>query len=131
MSPETTTGESAARAGMRKSVTDNRGQMDLTDESRRLLGDLLGDQLEDRMRVAVAEGIAASMTNENAQRFVQAVLSEMQKAATIKAGELTGSVLKAAFGKVLMFMVLGSIVYAWGGWSALAALGKFFASSKG
>lgn len=120
-----------ARAGLRKSVADNRGQMDLTDESRRLLGDLLGDQLENRMRVAVAEGVTAAMTEENAQRFVQAVLTEMQKAATMKAGEVAGSVLKAALGKLVMFLVLGSIVYSWGGWSALAAMGKFFASSKG
>lgn len=120
-----------ARESLRKSVADNREQMDLTDESRVLLERLLGDQLEDRMRVAVAEGIAGAMSDDNARRFVQAVLSEMQKAATLKAGEITGNVLKAAVGKLLMFIVMGLIVYSWGGWGALATMGKFFASSKG
>lgn len=120
-------GANEARAGLAKSMVDNRDQMAITDESRRLLADMLRDE----MRIAVAEGVSAAMTDENAARFVRAVIAETQKMATLKAGEMAGSAIKALLGRTLLFVFVGSIVYAWGGWAALAAMGKWVMAAKG
>lgn len=95
--------------------------MDITEESRRLLSDML----EDRMRIAVAEGISAAMTDANAQKFVRAMLLEAQTLATEKTGEMVGGAVIALLKRTALFLVLGSIVYAVGGWTSLAALIKF------
>jgi hypothetical protein len=109
------------REALRTSVDANRQQQALTEESRVLLADLL----ENRMRAAVAEGIAEAMTEEAAQKFVRSVLAEAQRLATAKAGEAAVGVVGALFKRALLFLVLGSLVYMVGGWSALASLGKF------
>lgn len=115
------TGEERARAALGHSVRENRQQMDITEESRRLLSDML----EDRMRIAVAEGISAAMTDANAQKFVRAMLLEAQTLATEKTGEMVGGAVIALLKRTALFLVLGSIVYAVGGWTSLAALIKF------
>lgn len=114
------TSEQAASA-LRKSVRDNSEQMALTDESRRLLADLL----EDRMRIAVAEGITAAMTDANASMFVRAMFAEAQRMAAEKSVEVAGGVLKALVMRAITFTVLGWLVYALGGWTALAGYVKF------
>lgn len=114
------------KAAMGASMDRNRHQVAMTDESRQLLTSMLRDE----MRVAVADGIAAAMTDKNAAQFCRAVLGEAQKMATEKTGEVVGSALGALVKKGLMFLFLGSIVYAIGGWSALAKLGSFFAGSR-
>lgn len=108
---------------MGKSVDDNRQQVTMTDESRRLLVDLV----DSRMRAAVADGIAEAMTAENARTFVHVVLAEAQAMAMVKTGEVMGNAIWALIKRGLMFLFLGSIVYSIGGWALLAKVGKFFA----
>lgn len=118
----------ATRENLRQSVADNRDQQALVQESRELLTDLMRNEMHDGMRMAVAEGIQAALTEDNARKFVQAVLAEFQAAATMKTGQIAGGLLKAFIGRVFLFVMLGSIVYAVGGWNALAALAKYLAS---
>jgi len=115
------TPEEIARAKLRVSVSDNREQMHMTEESRLLLAALIRDE----MRVAVAEGIGAAMNDKNAATFCRAMVQEAKNMAAEKSVEMAGGVLKAFLGKALTFVFLGSLVYAVGGWSALAAMGKF------
>lgn len=112
--------EEAARS-LRKSVTDNRNQMDLTEESRLLLRDTLKDDMGD----AFAAGLKNAMNSENARLFVRAMFAEAQQMAAEKSVQVAGGVIKAVLIRGLTFMVLGWLVYAVGGWTALAALGKF------
>lgn len=126
MTPSTQEGRAAARNALEKSVSDNRQQVELTDESRRLLKDMLRDEMGE----AFARGLREAMTSENARVFVRAMLTEAQSMATEKSVEVAGGVIKALFKRALMFLLLGSIVYSLGGWTALAALGKFL-SNKG
>jgi hypothetical protein len=106
--------EDAARLGLGHSVEKNREQVGMTDESRRLLADLI----EERMCIAVAEGIQAAMTDEAARRFTLAMLETMQEQAAHRAGLLVLGGVKKAVG-------VGAIVLAvWvlGGWSAAKAV---------
>lgn len=120
--------EEHARTGLDDSLDRNRQQHLLVEESRVLLTGLLRAELSDELRIAVAEGIQAAMTDEAAQRFVRSVLSEAQQMATAKTGEVVGGAVWALMKRGALFMFLGSIVYAIGGWGALASLAKFFAS---
>ena len=110
------------RASMDDSMRKNATQVAMTDESRRLLTSLMSDE----MRLAVAEGIQAAMSEENAQRFVRAVLNEAQRMATAKAGEAAVGVIGVLVKRAVLFLFLGSVVYAIGGWAALASMAKFF-----
>jgi hypothetical protein len=110
-----------AREALRASLAENQQQHALTEESRNLLADLL----ENRMRAAVAEGIAEALTEDAAQKFVRSVLAEAQRLATAKAGEAAVGVVGALVKRAALFLFLGSVVYMVGGWTALASLGKF------
>lgn len=116
--------EQKARESLRKSVEDNAQQMAITQESRELLAAVLRDD----MRIAVAEGISAAMTDANAQKFVRSMLREAQQMAAEKSVAVAGGALKALFMRALTFLFLGLIVYGLGGWSALMAFGKFLAA---
>lgn len=118
-------GEKTVREALRGNVQENRQQMDITEESRLMLRDTLRNEMSD----AFAAGLQEAMTSDNAKLFVRAMLTEAQRMATEKSVEVAGGVLKALLGRALLFLFLGSIVYALGGWTALAAMGKFF--SKG
>lgn len=88
------------------------------------LTDETGAWLEEKMAAAVREGIKAAMTEETAAAFWAAGLTVLQKSATQRAGRF---VLGGVFGlvrKASLFLALGGIVYAIGGWSALASLAK-------
>lgn len=117
-----TPGEEAARAGMERSVHDNREQVAMTDESRVLLADLI----EERMSIAVAEGIQAVLTNED---FWAKVLAVLQKQAADRTGRfLLGGLTKAI--KNLGWLVLFVLVaYSVGGWSLVKAV--WIALTKG
>jgi len=110
-----------AREALRRSVEENRHQVEISDETRLLLEDMV----EKRMRSAVADGIATAMTHENARLFMRSLLAEAQQLATEKTGQVVGSAVMALVKRGILFVFLGSIVYALGGWSALAALLKF------
>lgn len=115
------TGEEQARAGLAESVRKNRQQMDITEESRQLLVAALREEMAE----AFAHGLKDAMSSENARTFVRAMLAEAQTMATEKTGEVVGGAVLALLKRAALFLFLGSIVYAVGGWSALAALGKF------
>ena len=103
-----TPGAAAARAGLDRSVGDNAGQMAMTDESRRLLADLL----EERMRIAVAEGIGAMLTDENAERFWRTGIQVLQEQAAKQAGMLLWGGVKRVLGVgaivLLVWLVAGA-----------------------
>lgn len=103
-----TPGEAAVRTGMGKSMSDNAQQMVLTDESRVLLAALLRDE----MRVAVAEGIAASLTDDNAERFWRKGMQVLQEQAAKQAGILLWGGIKRALGigavVLLVWLVAGA-----------------------
>ncbi len=61
----TTEAEDAAKAALQASMGINAAQVTMTEESRRMLAAMLREE----MRVAVAEGIAAAMTDEAARKF--------------------------------------------------------------
>lgn len=119
MSP--TPGEQAAREGFGFSVKENAAQMAMTEESRRLLGDLL----EERMRIAVAEGIEAVITNEQVWAKVFTVLQEQaaERTGRFVLGGVTAVLKKAAWLGIALL-----VAYSIGGWTLLktvwAALSK-------
>lgn len=121
-----TPGETALRAGMAKSMGDNAHQVAITQESRELLAAMLRDE----MRIAVAEGISAALTPQKAREFAVVFLDAVKQQTNSKVNEVAGGVVRAAFKKLAWFLVAGSIVYWFGGWSALATLGKFLASRE-
>lgn len=116
MSP--TPGEQAARDGLGFSVKENTAQMAMTEESRRLLGDLL----EDRMRVAVAEGISAALTDEAAERFWNKGIEVLQRQAKARAGGFLLSGLMQMLKKAVWVGVFVLLVYSVGGWTLLKAV---------
>lgn len=116
-----------AREALRKSVEENRPQVDITEESRLMLRDTLRNEMSE----AFAEGLREAMTSDNARVFMRAMLSEAQQMATEKSVEVAGGVLKAIAIRAITFLFIGSIVYSLGGWSALAAMGKWFSAQKG
>lgn len=80
--------------------------------------------LEWLMASAVKQGIRESMTEETAEMFWSAGLSLLQKQATQKAGRFVIGGLGGLVKKTMLFVLLGGLVYAVGGWSALAGLFK-------
>jgi hypothetical protein len=117
-------------AALRASKTINESQQAITDESRVLLIGFLRNEMRDELRIAVAEGVSGAMTDANAQKFVRSMWAEAQKMAAEKSVEVAGGAIKALLKRALLFLFLGSLVYAVGGWSALAALAKFLASRE-
>ena len=87
--------------------------------------------LEDRIASAVGTGIKSAMTEDTAAAFWAAGLSVLQRQATNHAGRFVLGGLWGLVRKASLFLMLGGIVYALGGWSALAALAKAIFSSGG
>lgn len=83
-----------------------------------------GAWLEAKMAAAVREGIKGAMTEETAAAFWAAGLTVLQKQATQHAGRFVLGGLWGLLRKASLFMALGGIVYAIGGWTALATLFK-------
>lgn len=80
------------------------------------------DYLDKHIEVAVQSGIRSAMTEETAKRFWSAGLSVLQDQASTHAGRFVLGGLWGLVRKVSMFLMLGSIVYAIGGWAALLKL---------
>lgn len=110
-------GEEAA-AALRASKAINEGQQALVEESRLLLADLV----EDRMRIAVAEGIAAAMTDAAAERFWNKGIEVLQRQAKARAGGFLLSGLAHMARKALWVGVFVLLVYSVGGWALLKAV---------
>ena len=82
------------------------------------------DYMQLQVQQAVSEGIKGAMTEETAARFWAAGLTVLQKQATQHAGRFVLGGLWGLARKASLFFMLGGIVYALGGWAALAALAK-------
>ena len=81
-------------------------------------------EISERVSTAVREGIKGAMTEETAAAFWAAGLAVLQKQATQHAGRFVLGGLWGLARKASLFFMLGGIVYALGGWAALAALAK-------
>lgn len=80
--------------------------------------------MRDLMREAVREGFRDTVNDEAIERFWAGGLLMLQRQATQHAGRFVLGGLMGIMRKAGMFLVLGGVVYAVGGWSALAGLGK-------
>lgn len=80
--------------------------------------------LEERIAAAVGNGIKAVITEDTAVAFWSAGLAALQKQATQHAGRFVLGGIWGLLRKASLFFMLGGIVYAVGGWAALAALAK-------
>lgn len=85
--------------------------------------------LEDRIASAVGTGIKNAMTEDTAAAFWAAGITVLQRQATDHAGRFVLDGLWGLARKASLFLMLGGIVYALGGWAALAALIKALFSS--
>ena len=82
---------------------------------------------EDKMRAAISEavsdGIRDVMTDPEALgRFWDAAFEQIQSRAQIHTGRFLLSGLSTIARRAMMFLALGLLVYALGGWSALVKL---------
>lgn len=107
--------EDEAAAALRASKAINQGQQTLSEESRLLLAALLRDE----MRVAVAEGIQAVMTNE---QFWEKVFAVLQRQATERTGRFVLGGVTVVMKKALWVGTFALIAYSIGGWSLLKAI---------
>ena len=80
--------------------------------------------LEERIAAAVGNGIKTAITEDTAVAFWSAGLAALQKQATQHAGRFVLGGIWGLLRKASLFFILGGIVYAVGGWAALAALAK-------
>ncbi|MBV7454311.1 hypothetical protein KW843_07500 [Acidovorax sp. sif1233] len=78
---------------------------------------------------AVAEGIKSAVTEDMAARVIAAGLTALQRQATEHAGRVVMGGIVGLARKGALFMLLGGLFYAIGGWSALAKLAKFLFSA--
>jgi hypothetical protein len=78
--------------------------------------------LDSRIAAAVSKGIQEAVTDETARQFWSTGLSVLQEEATNHAGRFVVGGVMGLARKALMFLFLGSIVYALGGWAGLARL---------
>ena len=112
-------GSAAALDGLRGSVDRNRDQMALMEESRVLLTGIIRNEIRDELRIAVAEGIAAAMTDEAAERFWSKGLDVMRRQARQKAGGFLLEGVLAGGKKLLWIGAFLLAVYSIGGWTLL------------
>lgn len=86
--------------------------------------------LREQMQDAVRVGITEAMTEEAAEAFWGAGLTLLQKQAQQHAGRFVLGGLMGLAKKAGLFLMFGGIVYAVGGWTALAGLFKSIFSSS-
>jgi hypothetical protein len=118
LSVKTEAAEEAA-AALRASRAINAGQQDLTEESRLLLTSMLRNELRDELRIAVAEGMQAVLTNDEVWAKVFSVL---QRQATERTGRFVLGGITAVFRKLLWIGLFAAFVYSAGGWALLKAV---------
>lgn len=85
--------------------------------------------LEELTTNAVRRGIDEAMTKENARKFWSAGFEVMQEQAAEHTGRFVIGGVWGIFRKSAIFLLLGGVVYAVGGWSALAGFFKALFSS--
>lgn len=79
------------------------------------------DDIKQAVREVISEEI---LTEEAAKKFWLAGLEVLQEQAQNHAGRFVLGSLSAMFRKITIFVLIGGLVYAVGGWSALAGLFK-------
>ena len=82
------------------------------------------EQIKQVVADGVRDGISSALNEETAEKFWAAGLSALQKRANEHAGRFVLGGLWGLTRKLLVFFMLGGIVYALGGWQALAGLWK-------
>lgn len=87
--------------------------------------------MRDLMRDAVREGLRESVDDETIERFWAGALRILQRQATERAGRFVLGGVVGLLRRGALFVMLGWLVYALGGWTALAALAKVLWPSGG
>lgn len=82
------------------------------------------DFLEAKMTAAVRAGITEAINEETAARFWAAGLQVLQRRTSEHAGRFVLGGIIGVFRRLGTFLLLGGLVYAVGGWQALAGLVK-------
>lgn len=73
---------------------------------------------------AVAEGIKSAVTEDMAAKVIAAAVTALQRQATQHAGRVVVGGIVGLVRKGAVFVLLGGLVYALGGWGALSKLAK-------
>lgn len=81
-------------------------------------------QISERVSAAVKDGINAGINEETAAAFWAAGLAVFQKQATDHAGRFVLGGALVLVRKAVLFLLLGGLFYAIGGWAGLALLFK-------
>lgn len=89
------------------------------------------EYLEQKIAQAVRDGIKGAITEDTATAFWGAGIAVLQKQAATHTGRFVLGGLWGLARKVLVFVVIGGLVYALGGWGALATLFKTLFSTGG
>jgi hypothetical protein len=89
------------------------------------------EHLQGVMREAVREGLREAVNDEAIERFWLGGVKLVQKQAAQHAGQFVLGGLWGIARKAGVFLILGGVVYAVGGWTALAALVKTMFSTGG
>ena len=84
------------------------------------------DYLDERITSAVREGIKSAVNKQTAREFWSAGIEMAQEKAAERTGQLVIGGVKALFVRGMFFLVLGSNVYAIGGWSMVAKVWSYF-----
>ena len=87
------------------------------------------DYLEQRLAGAMVKAMRESMTEEVAREFWGAGVKVLREQATEHTGRFVLGGLSGLARRVGTFLLLGGVVYAIGGWAALAKLWQALASS--
>jgi len=82
------------------------------------------DHLEAKIAQAVRDGIKGAMNEETAAAFWSAGLALLEKQAAQRAGQIVIGGLWGLMQRIMLFLMLGGLVYSVGGWSALYTLFK-------
>jgi len=96
------------------------------DEEQREVGlsDTTMGEIGEVVASAVKQAITESMNTENAKVFWVAGIEVLQQQASEHAGKFVLGGLMGLVRKTLFFLIAGGMIYALGGWSALAAFFK-------
>lgn len=82
------------------------------------------EYLEQKMAKVVKDGLQSVLNEQTAEAFWAAGFNVLQRNATQHAGRFVIGGLWGLMRKLSLFLMLGGIVYAIGGWNALASLFK-------
>ena len=95
------------------------------------LTDATIEYLEEKMAKAVRDGIREGISDGTAEAFWAAGFKVLQKQAADHTGRFVLGGLWGLVRRISVFLALGGVIYALGGWSALATFGKAIFSTGG